>query len=216
MRRRADERRHEAVEHPRDAAEDERGEPAEEHGGRHEHAPERQPEEVGDDEREPEEDEEARAAEIVAEVDRDRMRWQLGLVGQPVGGGVGVPGRDHQRVRGDLRPVAAAVRRRVAHPARHPPTGEAGEPGEHGDRRRQAAEDRQRGEAEPEPEHRRPAERPRDERGGHDEDEPEERAEPPLGVGRVDLDVDGVGGCGRRSAGYGDAAKERYAARCVV
>jgi len=82
---RADERRDEPVEEPRDPAEHERDEPGRDRRGHDEHEPQHEPQDVRDDEREAEQDEETWPPKVVVDGDRDRVAGQLGRRLDPSG-----------------------------------------------------------------------------------------------------------------------------------
>jgi hypothetical protein len=189
---RADEGGEEAVQEARHPADDECSHPGKDRREQRRDGPQREPEEVRDDEQQPERDEKARAAEVVPYLDGDGMDRQLRRRLDPSGRRERIAVGQQQRVCGGLGPVADRIRRRVAHAARHAAAHERGEPPEHRDGDGEAAGSAEQCDARPAAERGRAAEGRREEQRRKREHEPEAGPEPSLARRGADLDVDGI------------------------
>jgi hypothetical protein len=123
----------EAVERGGRAAGRERCEPVDDRGEEDRDPPEREPDEVREEQEEPEEDGEPGAAEVVGQMQADRPRLLGRRSGRERRVRVRIAIREKEEVGARLRGIAQAVGEEVSYSAGHTSSREAGEPGEHGD-----------------------------------------------------------------------------------
>ena len=136
----AEVRGEETVQRARDAPGRERDEPGHEHGQESGEAPEHEPDEVGEREQQPEEDRQARAPQVVRDVEPDRpLQRRLTGLGRQGRVAVGIAPGEQEEVARHLGGVAEPVHGEVAQPVRHPSRRERGEPAEERNGRERAA-----------------------------------------------------------------------------
>ena len=190
----------------REAPEDEREDPPDDHGEEGRDRPQCEPDEVRDREKEPEEDRESRPLEVVVHHDPNRVLRKLGVRLCERRVRRRVARREKEEVRPGLRGVAERERDQVAKPTGRISARDDREPREERRSRRDAAHRRC---VEPEgllvsARRRRrralagrtgreaAAEHCREEECRDCKEQPEEASPPSLAHGRVDLDVDGI------------------------
>src|SRR3954447_7559169 len=120
----------EAMEHVRDAAGHERNHPRDEDRQEHQDAPERKPDEVGNREREPEEDREAGALDAIAQLEPHRMLGQGGVLQDSLRVARRVAVGDEQQIARHLNRKPDRVGDEVAKPLRRAAAGQRREPRE--------------------------------------------------------------------------------------
>jgi hypothetical protein len=191
------------MEHARGPSHRERGEPAHDQSQRRDDPPEDEPDELWQIKETAEKDCEARAAQVVIDVQPHRPRL-LGHVGRRLRGvRVRIPVRQEEEVAPGLGRVAKPVSKEIAHPVRRAPAREARKPDEdreHEEARREGGAVLPRAGARAlivvaravAPAARSADEGARDHCGRDDEHDAEERLPAVLPLGWVDLDVDRI------------------------
>ena len=193
----------EAVKRPRRPSSRQRREPV---GDRREEdgdAPQDEPEEVHQKKQEAEEDRQARAAQVVIDIQAHRPRLLRDIGGRLPGVRVRITVRQEEQVAPGLGRVAKPVSKEITHSVRRAPARQARKPDEdreHEETRHEGGAGLPRAGARAlivvaravAPAARRADEGSRDDRGRDDEHDAEERLPAVLPLGWVDLDVDGI------------------------